>query len=157
MAVPPSACTESTEHTDRASTDHTDRARVDLVVTPLGQGARITGRLDARSVADIWLALHRALAEGCGDLRLDLEEAELGDRAALGLLLECHLRARRQGRRLVLGQLTPRTERLLRAARLLAAAPAGTSTLEHTPAGTQGRDPAPTPGAPDPTVVALTA
>lgn len=119
-------------------------ARVDLVVTPLGQGARITGRLDARSVADIRLTLHRALAEGCGDLRLDLEEAELGDRAALGLLLECHLRARRQGRRLVLGQLTPRTERLLRAARLIAAPPAA------------GRDVAHVPRADADTVVALT-
>ncbi len=103
-----------------------DRARLELIVTSDdGQEARITGRLDVRSVADIRLALHRALAEGRGDLRLDLDDAELGDRAALGLLVECHVRARRLGRRLVLGELSPRTERLLRAARLIAATPSG--------------------------------
>ena len=105
----------------------TDRARLELMVTSDGQEARITGRLDVRSVADIRLVLHRALAEGRGDLRLDLDEAELGDRAALGLLVECSLRARRLDRRLVLGELTPRTERLLRAARLIAGAPSGAS------------------------------
>lgn len=105
-----------------------DRARLELMVTSDGQEARITGRLDVRSVADIRLALHRALAEGRGDLRLDLDEAELGDRAALGLLVECHVRARRLGRRLVLGELSPRTERLLRAARLIAATRSGAST-----------------------------
>ena len=98
-----------------------DRARLELIVTASGQEARITGRIDVRSVADIRLSLHRALAEGRGDLRLDLDDAELGDRAALGLLVECHLRARRLGRRLVLGELSPRTERLLRAARLIGA------------------------------------
>lgn len=130
----------------------TDAARLELIVTADGQRARITGRLDVRSVADIRLALHRALADGCGDLRLDLDEAELGDRAALGLLVECHLRARRLGRRLVLGRLTPRTERLLRAARLISA-----SATDPASGMRGGRDGARVPTADDGTVAVLSA
>ena len=99
-----------------------------------GQEVVIEGRLDVRSAADLRLALHAAIADGVGDLYLHLADVEIGDATGLGVLLESHRRARREGRRLVLASITPRTARLLRAARLhrvfhLAAAPATVAPL----------------------------
>lgn len=93
-------------------------APVGVRVTAAGQELTIDGRLDVRSAADLRLALHAAISSGRGDLYLQLGQAEIGDATGLGVLVESHYRARREGRRLVLGDLTPRTERLLRAARL---------------------------------------
>jgi anti-anti-sigma factor len=86
--------------------------------TARGQEVTIDGRVDVHTVPDLRLALHAFIAEGSGDLYLHLGAAEIADATGIGLLVECHNRARRSGRRLVLGQLTPRTERLLRAVRL---------------------------------------
>lgn len=91
---------------------------VGVRVTAPGQELTIDGRLDVRSAADLRLALHEAISSGRGDLHLHLGQAEIGDATGLGVLVESHYRARREGRRLVLGDLTPRTERLLRATRL---------------------------------------
>ncbi len=93
-------------------------AAVRLVVTPRGQEATVEGRIDVHTVADVRLALQSMIAEGRGDLYLHLGAAEIGDATGIGVLVEVHRRARRSGRRLVLGEVTPRTERLLRAARL---------------------------------------
>ncbi|MDQ6715497.1 MAG: STAS domain-containing protein [Actinomycetota bacterium] len=93
-------------------------APVRLVTTPRGQEAIVEGRLDVHTVADVRLALHALIADGRGDLYLHLGSAEIGDATGIGVLVEAHRRARRSGRRLVLGEVTPRTERLLRAARL---------------------------------------
>ncbi len=90
--------------------------RVDI--TSRGQEVTVEGRIDVHTVADVRLALHACIADGSGDLYLHLGAAEIGDATGIGLLVETHHRARRSGRRLVLGPLTPRTERLLRAARL---------------------------------------
>ena len=83
-----------------------------------GQEVFIEGRLDVRVAADLRLDHHAAIDDGVGDLHLHLDKAELGDATALAVLLECHRRARREGRRLVLAGVTPRTARLLRASRL---------------------------------------
>ena len=56
-------------------------------------------------------------AEG-DDLRLDLGSLSLRDPAMLGLFLEVHRRSHRFSRRLVLTNVSPRTERLLRITRL---------------------------------------
>jgi anti-anti-sigma factor len=89
-----------------------------LDMTSRGQEITVEGRIDVHTVADLRQALHALLAAGSGDLYLHLGATEIGDATGLGLLVELHHRARRSGRRLVLGRLTPRTERLLRAARL---------------------------------------
>ncbi|MEP6798545.1 MAG: STAS domain-containing protein [Lapillicoccus sp.] len=130
-----------------------------MTMTAAGQQAAIEGRLDARSLGDVRDALHAALAEGQGDLMLHLDRAHIGDRAALGLLLECHRRAQRAGRRLVLGDLSPQAERLLRAARLIAAAPANEPHLgRHRATGEpERRDAAHPEGTTSATVAALTA
>lgn len=86
--------------------------------TAAGQEVTVDGRIDVRTAADLRLALHAAIAGASGDLTLHLGEAEIRDATGLGVLVECHHRARREGRRLVLGEVTPRTERLLRATRL---------------------------------------
>ena len=88
------------------------------IMTSRGQEVTVHGRIDVHTVADVRLTLHALLADGSGDLYLHLGDAEIGDATGLGVLVESHHRARRGGRRLVLGELTPRTERLLRAARL---------------------------------------
>ena len=91
---------------------------VQVLTSARGQEVFVTGRLDVRVAADLRVDLHAALADGVGDLYLHLEGAELGDASGLAVLLECHRRARRMGRRLVLTSLTPRTARLLRTSRL---------------------------------------
>ncbi len=91
---------------------------VRTTTTSRGQEVVIEGRLDVRTAADLRLALHEAIATGSGDLHLHLGAAEIGDATGLGVLVESHHRARREGRRLVLAEVTPRTERLLRATRL---------------------------------------
>ena len=96
----------------------TGTAPVRAIDSARGQEVVLEGRIDVRSAADLRLALHAAIAGGTGDLYLHLGNVEIGDATGLGVLLECHRRARREGRRLVLAGITPRTSRLLRAARL---------------------------------------
>jgi anti-anti-sigma factor len=91
---------------------------IEVVQTEHGQEVYLAGRVDVRSAADLRLDLHAVIAAGTGDLLLHLGDVEIGDATGLGVLLESHRRARREGRRLVLASITPRTERLLRAARL---------------------------------------
>lgn len=91
---------------------------VSVVDSARGQKVVIAGRLDVRSAADLRLDLHAAVDHGAGDLYLHLADVEIGDATGLGVLLEAHRRARRSGRRLVVASMTPRTARLLRAARL---------------------------------------
>jgi len=83
-----------------------------------GQEVAVAGRLDANTVAEVRLALHDALDRGIGDLLLHLGEAEVHDATGLGLIVGTHHRARRAGRRLVLVDVSPRVDRLLRASRL---------------------------------------
>ncbi len=82
------------------------------------QQVTLAGRLDVHSAADVRLMLLDVIAGGAGDLLLHLGGAEIGDATGVGVLVECHHRARRHGRRLVLCEATARTERLLRLARL---------------------------------------
>jgi anti-anti-sigma factor len=96
---------------------HVDSA-VHVVDSARGQEVVIEGRIDVRSAADLRLALHAAIDHGTGDLYLHLGDVEIGDATGLGVLVESHRRARRSSRRLVLASITPRTGRLLRAARL---------------------------------------
>ncbi len=91
---------------------------IEVVQTVHGQEVYLAGRVDVRSAADLRLDLHAIIAGGTGDLLLHLGDVEIGDATGLGVLLESHRRARREGRRLVLASITPRTARLLRAARL---------------------------------------
>ncbi len=84
----------------------------------VGREARVAGRLEVRTVADVRLALHRMIDGGQGDLLLHLAEAEIADATGLGVIVGAHHRARRQGRRLVIADASPRLERLIRASRL---------------------------------------
>ncbi len=100
------------------ATQPTTSVPVRVVESARGQEVFIEGRVDVRSAADLRLDLHAVIAGGSGDLFLHLGDVEIGDSTGLGVLLESHRRARREGRRLVLASITPRTARLLRAARL---------------------------------------
>jgi anti-anti-sigma factor len=79
---------------------------VRVVDSAHGQEVVIEGRIDVRSAADLRLALRAAISEGFGDLHLHLGDVEIGDATGLGVLLESHRRARREGRRLVLASIT---------------------------------------------------
>ncbi len=83
-----------------------------------GQEVTLEGPLDVRTAPDLRLALHQVISDGAGDLYLHLGDVEIGDSTGLGVLVEAHRRARREGRRLVLASITPRTDRLLRVSRL---------------------------------------
>ena len=91
---------------------------MDVVEVPAGQAVTVCGRIDARSLAPVRDLLQRVIDTGSGDVLLRLGDAELGDAAALGMLVGAHHRARRAGRRLVISEASPRTARLLRATRL---------------------------------------
>jgi anti-anti-sigma factor len=91
---------------------------VQVVEICTGQEVSVSGRLDVNSVAEVRLALHGILDRGAGDLLIRLAQAEVHDTTGLGLILGVHHRARRQGRRLVLVEVSPRLDRLLRASRL---------------------------------------
>lgn len=90
-----------------------------VTVTEVGSRLRLVGRLDVVHAADVRAVLLAAVDGGAGDLHVDLADVVLADSTALGLLVETHRRAQRRGRRLLLVHPQPRTERLLRAARLL--------------------------------------
>ena len=86
--------------------------------TLVGQEVTVSGRLDVSSVDEVRLALHDILDRGLGDLLVHLAQAEVHDAAGLGVIVGIHHRARRVGRRLVLVDVSPRLDRLLRASRL---------------------------------------
>ena len=83
-----------------------------------GQEVSVSGRLDVHTVVDVRLALHEILGRGQGDLLIHLADAEVHDATGLGVIVGTHHRARRAGRRLVLVDVSPRIDRLLRASRL---------------------------------------
>jgi anti-anti-sigma factor len=84
----------------------------------VGREVAVWGRLDASTVADVRVALHEILARGSGDLLIHLAQAEIHDATGLGVIVGVHHRARRLGRRLILVDVSPRLDRLLRASRL---------------------------------------
>ena len=83
-----------------------------------GGEVELVGRLDVRGAAAAREALHEALARGEGDLVVDLSGIELVDATGLGVLVGTHRRARVAGRRLVLGNATPRVARMLSLTRI---------------------------------------
>jgi anti-sigma B factor antagonist len=91
---------------------------VSVVEISLGQEASVAGRLDVHTVAELRVALHDILDRGTGDLLIHLAAAEVHDATGLGVIVGLHHRARRVGRRLVLVDVSPRLDRLLRASRL---------------------------------------
>jgi len=104
------------------------RQPVKLAETSVGQEVTVSGRLDVTSVDEVRLALYDILDRGAGDLLVHLAQAEVHDAAGLGVIIGIHHRARRVGRRLVLVDVSPRLDRLLRASRLhrvLARGPGG--------------------------------
>jgi anti-sigma B factor antagonist len=84
----------------------------------VGREVAVSGRLDVSTVADVRVALHEVLARGSGDLLIHLAQAEVHDATGLGVIVGVHHRARRLGRRLILVDVSPRLDRLLRASRL---------------------------------------
>lgn len=88
-------------------------ARIDVL--RLGAELSVTGELNVHTVADVRLALGRAIDGGVGDLVIHLGEAEIGDATGLGVIVGAHHRAQRAGRRLVLADASMRLERLMRA------------------------------------------
>lgn len=97
--------------TPRTQSAHVQEIRV-------GREVAVSGRLDVSTVADVRVALHEILARGSGDLLIHLVEAEIHDATGLGVIVGVHHRARRLGRRLILADVSPRLDRLLRASRL---------------------------------------
>jgi len=83
-----------------------------------GQEVAVCGRLDVHSVAAVRLALHDILDRGHGDLLIHLAGAEVHDANGLGMIVGIHHRAYGVGRRLVLVDVSPRLDRLLRVSRL---------------------------------------
>jgi len=84
----------------------------------VGQEVAVSGRLDVNSVAAVRLALYGILDRGRGDLLIHLADAEVHDATGLGVIVGIHHRAHGVGRRLVLVDVSPRLDRLMRASHL---------------------------------------
>ena len=82
------------------------------------QEVTVSGRLDVHTVAQVRMALHDILCRGHGDLLIHLAEAEVHDSTGLGVIVGAHHHALRAGRRVVLVDVSPRLDRLLRGSRL---------------------------------------
>jgi anti-anti-sigma factor len=78
----------------------------------------LSGRLDVHTVHDVRAAIHAALQRGSGDLVVNVRDLEMLDVTGLGMLVGVHRLAGRSGRRLVLREVGPQLERMLRISRL---------------------------------------
>ena len=94
------------------------RAPACVIEISPGQEVSVSGRLDVNSVAAVRLALYAILDRGHGDLLIHLAQAEVHDATGLGVIVGIHHRAYGVGRRLVLVDVSPRLDRLLRASHL---------------------------------------
>jgi anti-anti-sigma factor len=83
-----------------------------------GQTARLSGRVDVRSVGELRSRLHSAIDIGTGRLRVDVAGLELVDHAGLGVLFGAARRARSVGRSMVLVNVPPALSKLLSSHRL---------------------------------------
>jgi anti-sigma B factor antagonist len=83
-----------------------------------GSVISLTGRLSARTVAEVRSTLKTAIEEGQGDLVLDISGVDLVDASGLGVLVGAHRLALRGERRLVIRRAPQRVERLLAATHL---------------------------------------
>jgi anti-sigma B factor antagonist len=87
-------------------------------VAPGANEVLLSGVLDVSTVHDVRQAVHAALDAGSGDLVVDLRDVQMLDATGLGMLVGAHRKAGRAGRRLVLRNLSPQLDRLLRVSRL---------------------------------------
>ncbi len=93
------------------------------VVVRSGRGSSglvvsLEGRLDATSVPDARLVMHRHIDAADGVVRMDLGDCLIGDSTALGMIVEILARAHRRGIHLEVIHPDERTRRLLRRIRL---------------------------------------
>ena len=89
-----------------------------LDVAQVGQVLVLRGRLDVRVTADVRLALAAAVADGSGELVVDVRGLGSVDATGLGVLVGAHRRAGRVGRTLVLRDVPPSLARVLFLTRL---------------------------------------
>lgn len=87
------------------------------VVHP-GAIVALRGRLSSTTVGEVRAAISEAIDLGVDDVVVDMSGVELMDATGLGVLVGCHRRAERSGRRLVLHNVPERIDRLLLATRL---------------------------------------
>jgi anti-anti-sigma factor len=79
---------------------------------------KIGSHLDVRNVGHVRVTLHQAIASATDDVTVDLAALELIDAAGLGMLTAAHLRAERDGVRLVLRNCSKELRRVLAVTRL---------------------------------------
>lgn len=89
-----------------------------LVVSAVGGGLVLHGRVDGVALPDLRAALSTAVLDGVGELVVDVTAVTLVEAAGLGVLLEAHRRCHRAGRRLVLTGVGADLARLLFVTRL---------------------------------------
>ncbi len=89
-----------------------------LDVEQAGHVLALRGRLDVRVTADVRQVLAAAVADGTGELVLDVAGLEGVDAPGLGVLVGAHRRAGRAGRTLVLRDVPPALGRVLLRSRL---------------------------------------
>ena len=83
-----------------------------------GHELMVVGELNVHTIATVRDALGAAIDSGEGELLVQMRRAEVADAAGLGVLVGADRRAARAGRRLVLTEVSPRLDRVIRGTKL---------------------------------------
>lgn len=83
-----------------------------------GHELAVVGELNVHTIASVRDALSSAIDSGEGELLVLMGRAEVADAAGLGVLVGADRRAAKAGRRLVLTEVSPRLDRVIRSTKL---------------------------------------
>lgn len=83
-----------------------------------GHELAVLGELNVHTIAAARDALSSAIDTGQGELLLLMSSAEVADAAGLGMLVGADRRAAKAGRQLVLTEVSPRLDRVIRSTKL---------------------------------------
>ena len=84
----------------------------------VGYELAVLGELNVHTISTARDVLSGAIDAGEGELRLQMRGAEVADAAGLGMLVGADRRAARAGRQLVLTEVSPRLDRVIRSTKL---------------------------------------
>ena len=97
---------------------HRDVPGFDVLHVRPGAELAVLGEVNVHTIGTLRDALADAIAQGEGELTVDLRGAEIADAAGLGVLVGADRRAHRAGRHLVLADVSPRLDRVIRSTKL---------------------------------------
>ena len=102
----------------RSTRRHRYKPAPEFEVREVCVGYAVLGELNVHTISAARDVLSGAIDAGEGELRLQMRGAEVADAAGLGMLVGADRRAARAGRQLVLTEVSPRLDRVIRSTKL---------------------------------------